>query len=72
MRLIILAVALGLTGCASDGWQYMAPPKNTYSVSVDGARNNPAGANGYITNANKPTYHEYRWGHPTGRTLEQR
>ena len=45
MRIVVIAVALGLTGCASDGWRYMAPPKGTYSLSVDGARNNPAGAN---------------------------
>lgn len=72
MKLVLITVLVTLTGCASDGWRYMAPPKNTYSVSVDGARNNPPGANGYITNANKPTYHEYRYGHPTGRTIDAR
>lgn len=72
MRLMAVLVLASLTGCASDGWRYMAPPKGTYSLSVDGARNNPQGANGYITDARKNTYHEYRYAQPTGRTLEQR
>ena len=68
----LLALTLLLTGCASDGWQYMAPPKGTYSLSVDGARNNPPGPNGYITSPNRAVVHEYRYGHPTGRTFETR
>lgn len=72
MKLTLILVTALLTGCASDGWRYMAPPKGTYSLSVDGAGNNPPGANGYITDARKPTYHEYRYGQPTGRTFEAR
>lgn len=73
MKIVIIAVALGLTGCASDGWRYMAPPKGTYSLSVDGAKNNPAGGNVFLTpGARTVTTHEYRYGVPTGRTFESR
>jgi hypothetical protein len=72
MKITAVLVLTLLTGCASDGWRYMAPAKGTYSVTVDGARNNPAGANGYITGPSKTVVHEYRYGQPTGRTLEQR
>jgi hypothetical protein len=73
MRSLVLVVAVVLTGCASDGWRYMAPPKGTYSLSVDGAKNNPAGANGYLTpGARTITTHEYRYGQPTGRTFDTR
>jgi hypothetical protein len=69
---LLIVIALSVTGCASDGWQYMAPAKGTYSLSVDGAKRNPAGPNASITNSNRQVYHEYRYGQPTGRTLEQR
>ena len=72
MKTALILVTLLLTGCASDGWRYMAPPKGTYSLSVDGAKRNPAGSNGYITSPSKTVVHEYRYGQPTGRTLEQR
>lgn len=73
MRLMAVLVLVSLTGCASDGWRYMAPPKGTYSYSVEGARNNPPGANAYLTPGNRGTvYHEYRYGQPTGRTFESR
>ena len=73
MKIVIIAVALGLTGCASDGWRYMAPAKGTYSLSVDGARMNPAGANAYLTPGRTTvTTHEYRYGVPTGRTFDSR
>ena len=69
----LLALTLLLTGCASDGWRYMAPPKGTYSLSVDGAKNNPAGANAYLTPGKGTVItHEYRYGTPTGRTFETR
>ncbi len=73
MKLTLILVTALLTGCASDGWRYMAPPKGTYSLSVDGARNNPAGANEYLTpGARTVKTHEYRYGQPTGRTFETR
>jgi len=73
MKLALVLAVITLTGCASDGWRYMSPPKGTYSVSVDGARNNPQGANGYLTPGNRTVVtHEYRYGQPTGRTFETR
>jgi hypothetical protein len=73
MTRLILLVAVAMTGCASDGWRYMAPAKGTYSLSVDGARMNPVGANEYLTpGARTMTTHEYRYGQPTGRTFETR
>lgn len=73
MKLVLVLAVLALTGCASDGWRYMAPPKGTYSLSVDGARNNPAGANSYLTPGTRTVMtHEYRYGTPTGRTFESR
>jgi hypothetical protein len=73
MKLVLVLAVITLTGCASEGWQYMAPPKGTYSLSVDGAKNNPPGANGYLTPGNRTvTTHEYRYGSPTGRTFESR
>ena len=73
MRILVIAITVALTGCASDGWRYMAPAKGTYSLSVDGARMNPAGANAYLTPGTRTvTTHEYRYGHPTGRTFESR
>jgi len=72
MKTAVILVTALVTGCSSTGWQYMAPAKGTYSVTVDGARNNPAGSNGYITSPSKTVVHEYRYGQPTGRTLEQR
>jgi hypothetical protein len=73
MRSLVLVVAVAVTGCASDGWRYMAPAKGTYSLSVDGAKNNPAGGNSYLTPGTRTTTtHEYRYGQPTGRTFESR
>jgi len=73
MKLTLILVTALLTGCASDGWRYMAPPPGTYSLSVDGARNNPAGGNSYLTpGKGTVTTHEYRYGHPTGRSFETR
>ena len=73
MRSLILVVAVAVTGCASDGWRYMAPPKGTYSLSVDGARNNPAGNAAFLTpGARTVMTHELRYGVPTGRTFESR
>ena len=73
MKIVLIAVTVALTGCASDGWRYMSPPKGTYSLSVDGARMNPAGANAYLTPGTRTvTTHEYRYGVPTGRTFESR
>jgi hypothetical protein len=73
MKSLILVVAFAVTGCASDGWRYMAPPPGTYSLSVDGAKNNPAGGNSYLTPGTRTTTtHEYRYGQPTGRTFDTR
>ena len=73
MKFTLVLAVITLTGCASDGWRYMAPAKGTYSLSVDGARNNPAGANAYLTpGKGTVTTHEYRYGQPTGRTFETR
>ena len=73
MRILVIAITVALTGCASDGWRYMAPPKGTYSLSVDGARMNPAGNAAFLTpGARTVTTHEYRYGVPTGRTFETR
>lgn len=73
MKTAVILITLALSGCASEGWRYMSPPKGTYAYSVEGARNNPQGSNPYLTPGNRTvTTHEYRFGQPTGRTYESK
>lgn len=73
MKYCVLIIAVLLTGCASEGWRYMSPPKGTYASSVEGAGRNPQGSNPYLTPGNRTvTTYEYRYAQPTGRTYESK
>lgn len=70
MKLVITALAVLLTGCASDGWRYMAPPKGTYSMHRPDLNKGDTGSYGFRDRP--PTYYEYQGITPTGRRLEGR